>query len=108
MEIYNAQPAEVDIRVAKGNTLAISFIMKLNGLPYDMSDMQLDMLVTRFNGSTVTSLSSAGENPGLLIASSQLSIYSVGFDEEDTFRYTIKSTDGVDVFTIQEGVFVIF
>jgi hypothetical protein len=103
MKIYNVEPAEIDIVISKGDTLAIGLNLKKNDVDYDMSDLQLDMRIQDLNGTLFRHISSSGEGPGLIIAANQLNIYSTGFTKKGFYKYDIKVTDDTDVFTIIKG-----
>jgi hypothetical protein len=68
MEIYNVQPAIVDIKITKGDTFDMSFSVDLNAATFPLTGQQLDMKIKKFDGTVVKTLSSTGASPAITIS----------------------------------------
>lgn len=107
MEVYNVQPARVDIRVTRGDTLNVSFSIAMNAAPYVLTGKQIDIMVKRFDGTVVKTLSSVDPGAAIVIDVDSYEIYTEGFTDCDTLKYDVQVTDGVDVLTIQKGKIIV-
>jgi hypothetical protein len=107
MEVFNVQPAEIDIRITMGDTFDISFGVALNGADYSLNGKQVDMKIKKFDGTVVKSLSSAGSSPAITLNDTTYSINTVGFTEAGTLKYDVQVTDGTKIITIQVGKVII-
>lgn len=107
MEVYNVQPARVDIRVTRGDTLNVSFSVDLNGVAYSLTGKQLDMKVKKFDGTVVKTLSSGGASPAITFVSDVFNIIATPFTEASTLKFDLQLTVGGFIYTIMKGLFII-
>lgn len=107
MNVNNLEPAEVDITVTKGDTIAISLSILLNTAPHILTNMVVTMMIRRRDGTLLKSLTSEGVAPELLIAGNVLSIYSGGIIEKGTFYYDIQTVEVGDTLTILMGKIIV-
>jgi hypothetical protein len=107
MEIYNVQPAVVDIRITKGDTFDMSFSVDLNAVTYSLTGKQLDMKVKKFDGTVVKTLSTAGDSPAITISEDTFNVKTTAFEERETLKYDVQLTSGTDVFTIMRGKIIV-
>lgn len=107
MEVYNVQPAIVDIRVTKGDTFNISFRVDLNGVSYPLTGKKIDMTIKKIDGTAVKTLSSEGPGAAIAIIADSYNINTVGFAECDTLKYDVQLTEGIDILTIQKGKIIV-
>ncbi len=107
MEIYNVQPAIVDIRIIKGDTFNMIFAVQLNAEEYTLTAKQIDIKAKRFDGTVVKTLSSAGGAPAITITDATFWIQTNGFDVAETLKYDVQITDGTEIFTIQKGKIIV-
>lgn len=109
MEIYNVQPAVVDIIITKGDTFKVSFQVKMNAVSYSLTGKILDMKVKKIDigGAVVKTLSSAGALPAIVITTDSFAINTTGFTEPDNLKYDVQVTDGTDILTIQKGRIIV-
>jgi len=101
--IYNAEPTWLDIEITKGDTINMSFSVAINGVAYDMSGMQLDILIKDRIGATTKTLSSAGVGPAITISTSSYNITTTAMPAIGIYKYDVQLTDGTDITTIQKG-----
>lgn len=101
---YNIEPAKADIVFKAGDTINFSFDVYLNGVLFDMTGMQLDIIFRRKDGLIVKNLSSSGISPNITIVTSNYTCYdTTGFIDANVLDYDVQVTNGTDIFTIQEG-----
>jgi hypothetical protein len=92
MNVFNVEPAEVDINIIAGNTIDIDFNVTLPEGDAPLTDCQLDMHIRKADGSLFRALSSIGDDPGLIAVSTGFSIVTDPITEVVTFWYDIVKT----------------
>lgn len=107
MEIYNVQPAIVNIRTTKGDTFNVAFEAKMNDVLYVLTGKQIDIKIKKFDGTVIKTLTSAGASPSIIISASLYSVSTAGFSEIDTLKYDVQITSGTDILTIQKGKIIV-
>ncbi len=92
MNVFNVEPAEIDINIIAGNTIDIDFTVTLPEGDAALIDCQLDMHIRNADGSLFRALSSIGENPGLIAVSTGFSIVTTPITDVATYWYDIVKT----------------
>jgi hypothetical protein len=108
MKAYNVEASNIDICSFRGDSIRLSFEVKMNGKPHpDFSDAQIDIGIRKYNGEHVKLFTSAGEKPTVEIDPGA-GIYSIcsleGLPEAGVFFYDVQLTvPNGEVTTIQYG-----
>lgn len=110
MNVFNIEPAEVDINIIAGNSIDIDFEVDLNAVDHTMTVYQLDMVIKRSDGTIFRTLSSIGANPSLIAVGAGFSIVTEPITEVTTFTYDILKTlilDNTDKKTFMKGKIIV-
>lgn len=104
--VYNIEAFKEGWVFKKGDTVNFPrTVTKYNpatGLydPYDMTGMQIDIWVRRYDSLVVKKWTTLGGSPTITIVTDTFTIYDTGFLESGYFKADVQITDGVDIGTI--------
>lgn len=109
METKNITPAEVDIRIRKGDKINMTFSVQLNEADYtSLADGSLKMIVKDFKGNSKRTFESTGTSPEISLSANTYSIVGDGFDFSGSYKYDLQFTaSDSSVMTIQKGLVII-
>lgn len=107
MEVYNTQPATIDIRLTQGDTFNIVFRVTMNKAPYLLTNKIINIMIKNLDGSMVKVLSSSLPDPAIVINDDSYVIDTTGFPLPGTLKYDVQVTEAADILTIQKGRIII-
>ncbi len=107
MNVYNVEPAEVDIYIIAGNTIDIDFTVTLPPDDAPLPDCQLDMHIRNADESLFRALSSIGQDPGLIAVSTGFSLVTAPIIDVATYWYDIVKTYQATKKTFMYGKIII-
>jgi hypothetical protein len=104
---HNVKYDVADISVVRNDTIDLSYSVKLNGVAYDMTGKQIDMVIKDSSGTAVKTLSTIGTSPAITISTSTLRVQTSAIIIAGKYKYDIQLTSGSTVMTIQKGIIIV-
>jgi len=104
---YNVETADVDLVFTAGDTIDMTINVTVNDVAYDMTGMQLDMMVRRYDGLLIKALTSAGSPADITIDEDEFTILADGFDTPGIYLYDVQLTDGTKIKSIISGRLIV-
>jgi hypothetical protein len=102
--VYNIEAFHESLHFTKGDTINMSFSVQKNAVDYNMTGMQIDVHVKRYDGSLVKTMTSSGGTPEIIIAGNVFTIYCAGFSTIGIYKYDVQITNGTEILTIGSGI----
>ena len=100
---YNVEYQVTDINIVAGDTIDLTYAVTLNAVAYDMTGMQLDMIIRDRTGTATKTLSSAGTSPAITISTTSWNVTTTAITVEGLYTYDVQLTNGSTVSTIMAG-----
>jgi hypothetical protein len=107
---YNVEYVNMNLEFIKNDSIDMAFLIKKNGIDYDLTSMVVTMSVRDFsiNKTLIKSFTSIGTIPSIILYSNTITLFSViGFENEGKYIYDMQIANGTSIMTVMSGILTV-